>query len=101
MLFVLAGKAPNGFGAEAAFALCGPWLAGMAVALLFARDISLPAVALVALVFALAPLAARLAPKMKVGQGVTHRLLAPIIYGAVVALPGAAGVAIAWMASTS
>lgn len=101
LLFAIAGKAPNAFGAEAAFALGGGWLAGMAVALLFAREVSLPAVAFVALVFALAPFAARLASGIEADQKKSRRLLAPTVYGAVVALPGAVGVAIAWVASTS
>lgn len=100
LVFVIADKAPREFGAEAAFALGGAWLAGLAVALLFARDVSLPAVALVALVFVLAPLAAKLAPPIETGQPTTRRLLAPVAYGAIVALPGAAGVAVAWLAST-
>lgn len=101
LLFAVTGKASDGFGAEAVFALGGSWLAGLAVAILFARDVSLPAVGLVALVFAMAPLAARLTKKMKVGRDMTRRLLAPVLYGAIVALPGAAGVAVAWLASAS
>ena len=100
LIFVIADKEPREFGAEAAFALGGAWLTGLAVAFLFARDVSLPAVALVALVFALGPLAAKLAPAVENGEPMGRRLLAPITYAAIVALPGAAGVVVAWLAST-
>jgi hypothetical protein len=101
LAFAFTAKTPGGYGAESAFALGGAWLAGLAVALLFARDVSLPAVLLVGLIFVVGPLTAKLVQQIVNTPGMTRRALAPIIYGAIVAVPGAAGVVVAWMASTS
>lgn len=91
---LFSGRAP-GFGATGAFGAGGVWLA-LGYAAVFAAEapVKLVLVGVVALAF-VADFAAR-PLALAVGAGSAARLLQPIVYGIIVAIPPAAALAYAW-----
>ncbi|HUT47909.1 MAG TPA: hypothetical protein VM325_01100 [Alphaproteobacteria bacterium] len=85
-----------GFGGTGAFGAAGALIVLVAVMALFAGRVSKWALALILLVFAADFLARRVALKGKAG-----RLLNPFLYGAIVAIPAAAGAVVAALSSDS
>lgn len=90
-----AAGAPMGFGNLGTVGTGGVWLTCVAVMILFAGSVNPYATALLLLSFILGVLARPLA----IGGPARGRLLSPILYGIVVALPAAA--AVAWVILTA
>jgi hypothetical protein len=90
----LRGGEPFGFGGTGAFGAAGALIVLIAVMALFADEVSKWALLLVALVFAADLIARRVALK-----GAAGRVLNPILYGAIVAVPAAAGAIVAALSS--
>jgi len=94
--YVRSGQALR-FGPLGALAAGGAWLACLYVMVLFAGAVSRPALAILLVAFLADPLARRI----RFSQGKTARMIEPILYGAIVALPAIAGVVYAFSMADS